>query len=588
MNNLLIVFIGLGLILYIFFVLATSRTSILKGFNGLLWLIFSLVLPPIAFALVLLTKAKKVKVKEEYDFAENIIMDLSQPFVDLAHTSRALLGVNLSYVLEGLTYFGVLGLLAIFFNQYFGMNDQNADYMVGILTAGITIAMLFLGATVDVIGLRKSLLIALSLMLVGRIILTVSPGINILGFLKPQLIALLGILGIVLGYGIYQPACYAGVKQLTNEKTAAMGYAMLYALMNLGGFLPGIISPPVRRGYGITGVFWVYVFLTVVGIGVVYFVITKKAMKKALAEIDQSSDLKDDKTESVEEEEKGFKLFVHAFSKQFKEKRKSSVIAIVIFIFLLLIVIVKELFLSSVLRESFSNNIVLSTIFGFNWFIALALFGLSIMIYIITDLRFFYFIFILIFVQTLFAHNWLTIPQYTSRAFGGFIQQNFEFFVNLNPILIFILTPMVTALTSKKDTYNMMIIGTAVMASPTFILVLGPHFNTLIAYIIIMTIGEAMWQPRFLQWVAEIAPKNMTGIYMGIGQFPWFLTKVITSLYAGWFLMKYCPSNTPPSEMNTQTMWLIYGFIAIISPVGLLLAKSWMKKGFKVRHEDKK
>jgi POT family proton-dependent oligopeptide transporter len=162
------------------------------------------------------------------------------------------------------------------------------------------------------------------------------------------------------------------------------------------------------------------------------------------------------------------------------------------------------------------------------------------------DLRFLYFIFILIFVQTLFAHNWLTLPLYTSRAFSGFVSENFEFFVNLNPILIFILTPMVTALTSKKDTYTMMIIGTFVMAAPTFFLALGPNFYTLMAYLVIMTIGEAMWQPRFLQWVAEIAPKNMTGIYMGIGQFPWFLTKVITSLYSGWFLMNYCPADTNP------------------------------------------
>ena len=84
---------------------------------------------------------------------------------------------------------------------------------------------------------------------------------------------------------------------------------------------------------------------------------------------------------------------------------------------------------------------------------------------------------------------------------------------------------MVTALTSKKDTYTMMIIGTFVMASPTFILAFGPSFSHLNGLPIMMTIGEAMWQPRFLQWVAEIAPKNMTGIYMGIGQFPWFLNK---------------------------------------------------------------
>ncbi len=288
MSDLLIVFIGLSIILYIFFVLATSRTSIQRGFNAVLWLLFSLILPPIAFISVLIIKPNKAKSKEEYNFTENIIMDLSQPFVDLAHTSRALLGLNLSYVLEGLTYFGVVGLLAIFFNDFIKLDDVDAGRMVGILTAGITIAMLFLGATVDWIGLRKSLLIALSLMLVGRVFLSISPEIGVPGLWNSaHLYAMIGIFGIILGYGIYQPACYAGVKQLTNEKTAAMGYAMLYALMNLGGFLPGLISPPVRRAYGITGVFWVYVALTAVGIGIVYFIITKKAMEKAVKRLAQ-------------------------------------------------------------------------------------------------------------------------------------------------------------------------------------------------------------------------------------------------------------------------------------------------------------
>jgi dipeptide/tripeptide permease len=144
---------------------------------------------------------------------------------------------------------------------------------------------------------------------------------------------------------------------------------------------------------------------------------------------------------------------------------------------------------------------------------------------------------------------------------------------------------MVAALTMERNAYKMMILGTFVMASPTFILALGPSITTVFAYLIIMTIGEAMWQPRFLQWVAEIAPKGMTGIYMGIGQFPWFLTKIVTSLYSGWFLMTYCPSGKLPSQMNTETMWLIYGFIAILSPIGLFLAKGWMMKGFKTKAE---
>ena len=450
---------------------------------------------------------------------KNTIKEITQPFKDLMHTSQALFGLNLSYVLEGITYFGIVGLLAIFFNDYIKLDDIRAGNMVGVLTAGITLSMLFLGATVDWIGLRKALLISLLFMLVGRIVLTLSPQFGGSGMWSAaHIFSMLGILGIILGYGIYQPACYAGVKKLTDEKTAAMGYAMLYALMNLGGFLPGLISPPVRKSFGILGVFWVYVILTVAGIFTVYFIISKKAYDKAIKNISPA----DTKEEDNELSKMSFKEKVNFYIKNFPLK----------------------------------------------------------------DMRFLYFIFILIPVQTLFAHNWLTLPLYTSRAFEGFVKDNFEFFVNLNPILIFVLTPMVAALTTKRNTYNMMIIGTFVMASPTFILALGPTLTNLMLYLIIMTIGEAMWQPRFLQWVAEIAPKNMTGIYMGIGQFPWFMTKIFTSLYSGWFLLNYCPANTPVDKLNTEYMWLIYGFIAIVSPIGLLLAKKWMLKGFKVKHQD--
>ncbi len=448
---------------------------------------------------------------------QQTIREVTQPFKDLFTASRALWGINISYLLEGLTYFGVVGLLVIYFNDFIGLNDIQAGQMVGVLTAGITLSMLFLGATVDLIGPRKALLMSLTFMLVGRILLAISPNLfHTTGmWSSAHLLAMGGILGVVLGYGIYQPACYAAVKYFTTKKNAAMGYAMLYALMNLGGFLPGLISPPVRHAYGILGVFWVYVVLTIVGIGAVAILLTKKAIKQA-------------------QEASGW---TNADAKV--EEKKSAI---------------------EQLKYYLKN-------------------------FPVRDGRFMFFIFILIPVQTLFAHNWLTLPLYFSRAFSGMVSENFEFFVNFNPILIFVLTPMVAALTIKSDTYKMMIIGTFVMAAPTFILALGPSIYTVFAYLIIMTIGEAMWQPRFLQWVAEIAPKEMTGIYMGIGQFPWFLTKVVTSLYSGWFLMHYCPAGVPPEQTQTQTMWFIYGLIAIMSPIGLLLARSWMKKGFKTRHE---
>jgi len=217
----------------------------------------------------------------------------------------------------------------------------------------------------------------------------------------------------------------------------------------------------------------------------------------------------------------------------------------------------------------------------------------------LSDGKFYFFVFCLIPVQTLFAHNWLTLPMYVERAYRTswpWISANFEPAVNFNPLLIFVLVPIVTAITQKRKVYNMMILGTFVMAAPTFLLALGAEPWTLIAYLLIMTTGEAMWQPRFLQYAAEIAPEGRTGAYMGVAQFPWFLTKVIVPLYSGWFLLNYCPDEIRvgpfPGFHMTQTlyppvdsgrMWLIYACIAMVSTVLLIIAKPWVGKDFKTK-----
>jgi proton-dependent oligopeptide transporter, POT family len=448
--------------------------------------------------------------------------EMIEPFANLFKVSRAMWGVNLAYFLEGFAYFGMLGLLAMYFNEYAGLNDIQADQMVGVLTAGVTLTMLVLGATVDLVGVRKSLLVAMAMMLIGRVLVAwapdLLPGAGM--WTGTHLLAMFGIVWIMLGSGIFQPAAYTAVKRFTTPEESAIGYAMLYALMNLGAFLPGIISPPVRRAFGITGIFWVYALVTLAAMGVIAWLITRRAMEEA----EQRRRLAGVQPAEAAEEQPRRPL------------------------------------------------------------------GEQVMYYIrnfpFRDARFMFFIFILIPVQTLFAHNWLTLPQYCERAFSGIVKDNFELFVNFNPLLIFILTPLVASYTARKNTYAMMIIGTLIMALSPFILVLGPHVVTLFAFLVVMTLGEAIWQPRFLQWVADIAPPDMTGIYMGLGQFPWFLTKVVTSIYAGWFLMNYCPADTPISGLQTEQMWLIYGGIALISPLALVLARSWMVAGFRDQRKD--
>jgi len=190
------------------------------------------------------------------------------------------------------------------------------------------------------------------------------------------------------------------------------------------------------------------------------------------------------------------------------------------------------------------------------------------------DARFMFFIFILLPVRTLFAHQFLTIPDYVFRCFPQEIGAKFEWINGLNPLIIVVFVPLIAALTRKVNIITMMIWGTAVSALTTFILVPGPNLTALMLYVIIFSLGEAMWSSRFLEYVADLAPAGQVGAYMGLAGIPWFLAKFTTGLYSGLMLEKYIPANGPH---DTSTLWLIYACIACISPIGLILGKKWVE-----------
>jgi MFS family permease len=172
------------------------------------------------------------------------------------------------------------------------------------------------------------------------------------------------------------------------------------------------------------------------------------------------------------------------------------------------------------------------------------------------------------------------MPQYITRAYSDIVANNMESFVNvLNPMIIVLGVPIITAMTRKVSVYKMMTIGAFVSAVPSFLFVAGPSTSLLFAYFIFFSLGEAMWQPRFLQFAAELAPKGRTGAYIAYANIPWFMVKALAGLYTGRMMARYCPAE---GALNTETMWLIYALVAMLSPVGLVLAQKWVRKGFDV------
>jgi proton-dependent oligopeptide transporter, POT family len=513
--------------------------------------------------------------------------EIVQPFVDVWHAPRALWGVNLGYMLEGLAYFGVLGYLAIYFSQEVLAGVANPDTyahnMVAVLTGGITIAMLFLGFVPDKWGVRRALIWSFVLLVLGRVVIAGAPTILHLraGLWSPlHLATMLGIIIVVIGYGMYQPAAYAAVRQFTTPRTSGMAYAMLYALMNLGGWFPSFaFLLRDRARLGITGTFWFYVAITVVALVSTVVLLTGRTVANAIEKA---------KADTAREQGEAEK----AGEKPAEAAKGTSGRYPPVQMWLLVLGVAVAFYLKipatalTGLLPAFTLNLALALLLIVLWtgLAVVPATGRFLARHPLADLKFFFFIFALIPVQTLFTYNWLVLPEYINRAYTGWVGRYFEIASNFNPILIFILTPIIAALTLKRKVYNMMIWGTFVMAAPAFLLAIGPTWWTLYLYLILMTVGEAMWSPRFLQYAAEIAPEGRTGEYMGVAQLPWFLTKVLVPLiYSGYMMDRYCPAPQTGRAVHTEPMWLIFGGIAMGSFVLLVLAKNWIGKDFKTK-----
>lgn len=429
--------------------------------------------------------------------------------------SRGYWLVNAANFGDGIAYFGMLALMTLFMELNVGFSAQWSTISIGWYTGAVTIFMALGGGVVsDRLGVRRALTLCIAVLIVGRVLFVLSPTLG--GSFAIGMMAWIGLFVMAAGEGVIQPALYAGIKEYTDGRTATLGYAFLYAIMNLGIVAGELVSPLVREGWarhvegldvaenptaGISGAFWFFI-----GVSVVMLLINIGFFTRKVEERDRST---------------------HA----------------------------------NVSPETATE--------AFRWRDYLR--SLPIL-----DKRFLFFIMILLPVRTLFAHQWLTMPTYVTRAFPAEIGSRWEWINGLNPLIIVVFVPLIAALTQKRRVVDMMIVGTTISALATFVLIGKPDWRLLIVYFVFWSLGEAFWASRFLEYIAGIAPMNRVGIYMGIATIPWFLAKTVTGLYAGSMLDIYVPADGPHSS---GTMWMIYGVTALISPIGLVLARRWLLSG---------
>lgn len=187
--------------------------------------------------------------------------------------------------------------------------------------------------------------------------------------------------------------------------------------------------------------------------------------------------------------------------------------------------------------------------------------------------RFLVFVGLLTMVRLVFQHAHLTWPKYALREFG----ETFPYatYWSINPAMIVLLTPFATALTRSWPVYPTIVAGAILSAVSVFAMAFSTSVAASVVFIVVLSLGEAVWSPRLYEYTATIAPRGRESSYMGLSELPLFLAKPAVGFLSGWLLQTYCPAEGP---RDSTTLWLLVGVMTIAAPLAMVFLRGRLEQ----------
>ena len=463
----------------------------------------------------------------------------------LGDSPRELFLVLLGKLIEYSAFAACMLSFVLFLNFDVGLSDVAAGSYVGLWMVLISALMVLVGAFCDVVGIKKTLLIGVVALLIGRISLVLTDDV--------WLVSLMGFVPLALGVAIAGPVLLVAVKRFTTEAGATLAFGLYVTLLNLGFAVGSWIFDYVR---GIYGDYSIVTTLPLAGDVSVYQVIIAVSFGITIIQLIVINLLRD----NVEMTETGIRVLPVAASQV-----RSSIVAV-------------KSALSSVIRDTGQLLVDVMSERRFWWFIS----ALAITVFIrIASIQFL-----------------LTFPTYGIRFFGDGAQVGNLYGV-LNPLVIVFLAPLFAILTVKFRSYIMLLVGSAISAASIWIATLSPEtfaplgdtgfgelvferwlslppsewhpfYLSLVMFIGLFSVGEAIWAPRVMQFTAEIAPPGKEGSYVALSYLPFFLGQLLAGPLSGLLLANYMQENASGSYPEHYMVWVWIGLIAALTPLAML------------------
>jgi MFS family permease len=513
------------------------------------------------------------------------------------------------------------------------LGDSNGYLYYTVWTLSATVITIMVGAVCDTIGVKKCLMIGAVALIVSRLFTPLTQDVF--------WVTIFGFIPLAIGFAITGPVLKVGIKKFTTMKQATLGFGLFYTLMNVGFAVGAEIADYFRNAYGDSGgteilgiEFTTYQVIILVG-----FVLNIPDFIAILIMRD-GAEMTENGLVLAEKKEKDTGILA-SLQNSLKERRAimtkelvktaMATVAAAVLCFVLykgevhtwaidVVPTGKYIWALTATVSFFAVTGVFYAVFSL---LGTYIPTLDVVMKSVRDATeetirqlkenfqekpfwiYMGMLAILVFVRLTFYIFHLMFPTYAIRVFGADFPVA-SIFGTLNPVMIIFLVPLISYLTQNVRSYTMLLWGTGLSAASVFLCFIpdsvaiglgntwfgtwvfdywleaplgnqDPFLISLVVFIMVFTVGEAIWSPRLMQFSAEIAPRGKEGAYIALSMLPYFLGKAGAGVLSEQMTARYFNADQILFPQH-EVAWVWIGCMAALSPIGLLIFRGVFAK----------
>ena len=473
---------------------------------------------------------------------------LTRPFLLLRRAPPELRLVYLLKALDSYGYFALSEVFTTYFSE-FGVSDVAAGTYYGAWGTAITAYGVATGFAIDAMGVRRSLVACYALQTLARLILafTTDPQVAV--------VTLFTIQALASSWGA--PVMTIAIKRIVHDDDRVVSFGIFYSVMNVSALLSGVAIDVLRLAVP-NSVF--------IGLGIaspIRGVVVSTIVSSLLALVAAT------RFEEKRNREPPPEVRTPTSASSEAETRTERA---------------RPAWFLQTARERLAAARLLCSSRVFWQFLAMGLFTVNL--------------------KQVFRHLDATFPKFAVRAFG--CDAPFGLIYAVNPFLIIVFVPIVVAATVKKKHFDMIFAGAWVSAIAPFFLAFSQTYFGALAFVVVLSLGEMAWSPRWYDYTMACAPEGKEGVFGALALAPLFLAKLPTGVLGGVLLRDYCPGrkggdcvgaasgsgssesssdgfDEPSSSLKSHTkcdgfaVWGIIGLVTATSPLLIALFYTWLK-----------